>query len=203
MEEGFSHGFAPIILGRPLLKTARTKIDVHASTLSMEFNDIMVRFNILDAMKHPSEDHSIFHVDIIDDTIDGLISDFHFLHALKHSSMSELSEFACIGVDCDSYSDSDFDFVVDSDSVGAVPYDFDVIQSDCTNHVAGSTYASDCYVEVQAMEPISSSPLVPDIQPASNTPELKSLPNNLKYVYLEEEDKLLVIISTFLTAEQE
>jgi len=42
MEEGFSHGSAPIILGRPFLKTARTKIDVHAGTLSMEFDDIVV-----------------------------------------------------------------------------------------------------------------------------------------------------------------
>ena len=41
MEEGFSHGSAPIILGRPFLKTARTKIDVHAITLSMEFDDIV------------------------------------------------------------------------------------------------------------------------------------------------------------------
>jgi len=96
MEEGFSRGSAPIILGRPFLKTARTKIDVHAGTLSMEFDDIVVRFNILDAMKHPSKDHSVFHVDIIDDAVDGLISDFHSLHALKHSSMSELSEFACL-----------------------------------------------------------------------------------------------------------
>ena len=195
MEEGFSHGSAPIILGRPFMKTARTKIDVHAGTLSMEFDDIVMRFNILDAMKHPSEDHSVFHVDIVDE----LISDFHSLHALKHSYVSELSEFACIGVDCDSY----FDFDVDSDSLGAVPYDFDVIQSDCTNHVVGSTYASDCYVEVHVVEPVSPSPLVPDIQPASSTSELKLLPDNLKYVYLEEEDKLLVIIYTSLIAEQE
>jgi len=61
---------------------------------------------------------------------------------------------------------------------GVVPYDFDVIQSDCTNHVVGSTYASDCYVEVQAVEPISPSPLVPDIQPSSSTLELKPLPDN-------------------------
>jgi len=27
-------------------------------------------FNILDAMKHPSEDHSIYHIDIIDDAIE-------------------------------------------------------------------------------------------------------------------------------------
>ena len=53
MEEGFSRGSAPFILGRPFLKASRTKIDVHAGTLSKEFDDIVVRFNILDAMKHP------------------------------------------------------------------------------------------------------------------------------------------------------
>ena len=57
MEEGFSYGSVPIILGRPFLKTTRTKIDVYAGTLFMEFGDIFVHFNILDAMKHPSEDH--------------------------------------------------------------------------------------------------------------------------------------------------
>nr|KYP33130.1 hypothetical protein KK1_046039 [Cajanus cajan] len=49
MEEGFSHGSAPIILGRPFWKTTRTKIDVYAGTLSMEFGDNIVHFNILDA----------------------------------------------------------------------------------------------------------------------------------------------------------
>jgi len=203
MEEGFSHGSAPISLGRPFLKTARTKIDVHAGTLSMEFDDIIMRFNILDATKHPSEDHSVFHVDIIDDVVDGLNSDFH---ALKHSSVSELSKFACIDV-LDSDADYDVDDVefelAEFDSLGVVPYDFNVIQSDCTNHVAGSTYASDYYAQVQVVEPISPSPPVPDIHPASNTPELKPLPEHLKYVYLEEEDKLPVIISTSLTVEQE
>jgi len=53
MDKRFSHGSTPIILGRPFLKTARTKIDVHAGTLSMEFDDIVVRSNILDAIKHP------------------------------------------------------------------------------------------------------------------------------------------------------
>jgi len=151
MEEGFSHGSAPIILGTPFSKTARTKIDVHAGTLSMEFDDIVVRFNILDAMKHRSEDHSVFHVDIIDDVVDGLISDFHSLHALKHSFVSELSEFACIDVfESDSDSD-DAEYDVDNvestefDSLDVVPIDFDVIQSGCTNHLARSTYASDYY----------------------------------------------------------
>jgi len=152
MEERFSHGYAPIILGKPFSKTARTKIDVHAGTLSIEFDDIIVRFNILDAMKHPSEDHSIFHIDIIDDVVDEHISNFHPLHCMKYASMSELFEFECIGVDSDSYCDCDsyFDFDVDSefDSLGVVPIDFDVTRSKCINHVARSIYASDCYVEV-------------------------------------------------------
>jgi len=205
IEEGFSHGSSPIILGRPFLKTARTKIDLHTSTLSMEFDDIVVCFNILDAMKHPSTDHYVFHVDIIDDAVDAHIFDFHPLHRTKYAFVSKLSEFAFISVDYDSYYDYDYDFNVDSEfeSLGVVPYDFDVTRSECTNHVAGSTYASDCYVEVQAVEPISPSPLVVDIQPPSNTLELKPLPDNLKYVYLEEKEKLPVIISTSLTVEQE
>ena len=106
-----------------------------------EFDDIVVRFNTLDAMKRPSKDHSIFHVDIIDDAIDGHIFDFHHLHCMKYSSVSELSQFACINVDSDSYCDSDSDFNVDSefDSLGVVPIDFDV------------TYAFDCYVKVHAV----------------------------------------------------
>ena len=43
MEEGFSQGSVPIILGKPLMKTARTKIDVYAGTLFMEFGDISAR----------------------------------------------------------------------------------------------------------------------------------------------------------------
>jgi len=60
------------------MKTARTKIDVYAGTLSMEFGDIVVNFNILDAMKHPSEDHSIFRVEIIDQIVDDYMFDFDF-----------------------------------------------------------------------------------------------------------------------------
>ena len=163
----------------------------------------MVRFNILDTMKHRFEDHSIFHVDIIDHVVDGHIYDFHPLHCIKYSSVSEISEFAWIDI-LDSNSEYDMDNVesAEFDSLGVVPIDFDVIQSDCTNHVAGNTYASDCYAEVQVMEPISSSPLVPDIQLASSTLVLKPLLDNFKYVYLEEE-KLPAIISTSLTIEQE
>nr|KYP31699.1 hypothetical protein KK1_047842 [Cajanus cajan] len=90
MEEGLSHGSALIILGRPFLKIAQTKIDVYVGTLSMEFGDIFVHFNILDAMKFPSEAHSVFLVELIDDLVDEHIHDFDSFHVKKHSFLSEL-----------------------------------------------------------------------------------------------------------------
>ncbi|XP_042387631.1 uncharacterized protein LOC121979712 [Zingiber officinale] len=62
---------ALLILGRSFLKTARTKIDVHAGTLSMEIGDTVVHFSIFEAMKHPREDHSILSMDISEE-LDGM-----------------------------------------------------------------------------------------------------------------------------------
>ncbi|RDX82292.1 hypothetical protein CR513_36928, partial [Mucuna pruriens] len=59
-----------LILGRPFLMTARTKIDVYAGTLSMEFGDTLVQFNIFEAVKHPTEDHSLFGIDLIDELVE-------------------------------------------------------------------------------------------------------------------------------------
>ena len=58
---------APIILGSPFLKTTRMKIDVHVGTLSMEFGDGIVKFSLMDAMKCPMVDHSVFYIDGIND----------------------------------------------------------------------------------------------------------------------------------------
>ena len=60
------------------MKTARTKIDVYAGTLSMEFGYITVHFNILAAMKHPSEDLFVFRAEIIDHIVDEYMIDASF-----------------------------------------------------------------------------------------------------------------------------
>ncbi|KAH9753491.1 hypothetical protein KPL71_015087 [Citrus sinensis] len=65
MEEDNSSNFVLILLGRPFLKTARTKMDVHKGTLTMEFDGEVIEFNMNDAMKYPSEEHSVFSVDVI------------------------------------------------------------------------------------------------------------------------------------------
>ncbi|KAH9669749.1 DUF4220 domain-containing protein [Citrus sinensis] len=51
--------------GRPFLKTAMTKMDIHKGTLTMEFDGEVIEFNMNDAMKYPSEEHSVFSVDVI------------------------------------------------------------------------------------------------------------------------------------------
>ncbi|KAI5432038.1 hypothetical protein KIW84_035971 [Lathyrus oleraceus] len=43
---------APIMLGRPFMKTVKTKIDVDDGTMVMEFRNIIFKFNIFDVMKH-------------------------------------------------------------------------------------------------------------------------------------------------------
>ncbi|KAH9703688.1 hypothetical protein KPL70_011180 [Citrus sinensis] len=65
MEDDNSSNSVPILLGKPFLKTARTKMDVHKGTLTMEFDGEVIEFNMNDAMKYPSEEHSVFSVDVI------------------------------------------------------------------------------------------------------------------------------------------
>ncbi|XP_057452284.1 uncharacterized protein LOC130744109 [Lotus japonicus] len=178
MEKGSSRNTVPIILGRPFLKTARTKIDVYAGTLTMEFSDIVVRINIFDAMKHPPEDYSVFHIDLLDE------HESDFLHDSDYPSLTEsYTCHTCTATEmCDSCIDQFLDTVV---------VDSDVKKSDCTNPV----------VEVQAAETVSAS-LVPSVLQAPVL-ELKPLPDNLKYAYLEDDKKLPVIVSSTLHENQE
>ncbi|KAL5570305.1 hypothetical protein UlMin_026880 [Ulmus minor] len=57
---------SPLLLGRPFMKTARTKIDVHNGTLTIEFDGESISFNIFEAMRYPSDIHSCFTIDVVD-----------------------------------------------------------------------------------------------------------------------------------------
>ncbi|CAN6716291.1 unnamed protein product [Malus baccata var. baccata] len=56
MDESDHAPSLPILLGRPFMKTARTKIDVYSGTLSMEFDGEVVNFNLSDSIKYPRLD---------------------------------------------------------------------------------------------------------------------------------------------------
>ena len=58
---------APILLGKPFLKTVGAKIDVSKGVLTMEFDGEQILFNIYDSMKYPSEINPVFVVDVVDD----------------------------------------------------------------------------------------------------------------------------------------
>ncbi|RDX74824.1 hypothetical protein CR513_45383, partial [Mucuna pruriens] len=66
--------------------TTRTKIDVHVGTLLMEFGDTLVQFNIFEAMKHPTEDHLLFGIDLIDELVEEFLQ--------LDSSSEDISDFA-------------------------------------------------------------------------------------------------------------
>ncbi|KAL2250079.1 UNVERIFIED_CONTAM: hypothetical protein Sindi_2481600 [Sesamum indicum] len=65
MKEDISPNSTSILLGRPFLKTSKTKIDVGAGILSMEFDNEVMSFKIGGAMKYSNDVHSIFLIDFI------------------------------------------------------------------------------------------------------------------------------------------
>ncbi|RDX60176.1 hypothetical protein CR513_61705, partial [Mucuna pruriens] len=69
--------------------TKRTKIDVYAETLSMEFGDTFVQFNIFEALKHLAKDHSIFNID----TIDGLVQEHMRMGTGSANMIDEVLEY--------------------------------------------------------------------------------------------------------------
>ncbi|XP_042415135.1 uncharacterized protein LOC122004290 [Zingiber officinale] len=167
---------ASLILGRPFLKTVRTKIDVDAGTLSMEIGDTVVRFSIFEAMKHPREDHSILSVDISEE-LDGMefLSDVD--SELEVSDFGMENEFVALLGD-----------ILDVES--------DVNLSECVGDCLGEALPLGslreeevCIGDCSAALPLES-PTIDQTQE-----ELKPLPQHLKYAYLGENQQLPVIIA--------
>ncbi|XP_026459425.1 uncharacterized protein LOC113360093 [Papaver somniferum] len=60
MDDG-SDASIPLLLGRPFMKTAKTVIDVDGGILTMKFDDEIIRFNMFEVMRYPSDVHSGVH----------------------------------------------------------------------------------------------------------------------------------------------
>ena len=76
MEDDNSPNSTPILLEKPFLKTIRTKIDIHDGSLTIEFDEETIRFNIFEAIRYPSDVHSLCVIDITD----SLVQDMNNLH---------------------------------------------------------------------------------------------------------------------------
>ncbi|XP_021728347.1 uncharacterized protein LOC110695423 [Chenopodium quinoa] len=56
----------PILLGRPFLKTAKTKIDVSTGSFTMEVDGKAIVYNIYDSIKYPVDTHSLCSINVVD-----------------------------------------------------------------------------------------------------------------------------------------
>ncbi|KAL2243926.1 UNVERIFIED_CONTAM: Retrovirus-related Pol polyprotein from transposon 17.6 [Sesamum indicum] len=175
MREDNSPNSTSILLGRPFLKTARTKIDVHSGSLTMEFDGEIIRFNIYESMRYPTDLPTALLVDIFDPFVQDSIaigSEDHVKYALDESLTLEkakiLEEKMIIDPNIG-------DTVSELDSLRILP-------------------TKTAFIEL----PYSHTKMVPSILQAPAL-ELKELPKHLKYAFLGENKTLLVIISSKLT----
>ncbi|XP_040940184.1 uncharacterized protein [Gossypium hirsutum] len=70
IEEDNTLGSSDILLGRPFLSTANTKIDVRNGTLTIDFDEEIVKFNVYGTISHPSEVLNVNRVDIINSSVE-------------------------------------------------------------------------------------------------------------------------------------
>ena len=92
--------------------------------------------------------------------------------------------------------ESESEIYIDYMSGDVLLLEIDFLESDRTNHVSGSTHTSDFLYKVQAEKPSLSTIIQPP------TPELKPLPSNLKYAYLDDSKSFPVIISASLMSKR-
>ncbi|CAN6704238.1 unnamed protein product [Malus baccata var. baccata] len=190
MDESDHAPSLPILLGRPFMKTARTKIDVYSGTLSMEFDGEVVNFNLSDSIKYPSEDHSCFSIDIIDSLAQGYLEDLND-DALE-KVIARGMEFKTKGT---------YFRVTHGihESSQAVPPSEELIE--VVAALESSPKLDGKYTNRESF-PISTNKLLPSIIQAPII-ELKPLPSHLKYIFLGENETLPAIISSSLTAQEE
>ncbi|CAN6557500.1 unnamed protein product [Malus baccata var. baccata] len=190
MDESDHAPSLPILLGRPFIKTARTKIDVYSGTLSMEFDGEVVNFNLSDSIKYPSEDHSCFSIDIIDSLAQGYLDDLND-DALE-KVITRGMELKTKGADS-------------SVTHGIHGLGHAVHPSEELIEVVAALESSPKlngkYTTRESI-PISTNKLLPSIIQARIL-ELKPLPSHLKYIFLGENETLPAIISSSLTAQEE
>ncbi|CAN6720974.1 unnamed protein product [Malus baccata var. baccata] len=190
MDESDHAPSLPILLGRPFMKTARTKIDVYNGTLSMEFDGEVVNFNLSNSSKYPSEDHSCFSIDIVDSLAQGYLEDLND---------DAVEKVITKGVDVKTKGTTPMLSHGMQELSYAVPPSEEFLE---VVAALDSLRTHDSKFSNRESIPISTNKLLPSIIQAPIL-ELKPLPSHLKYIFLGENETLPAIISSSLTAQEE
>ncbi|KAL7595224.1 hypothetical protein Lser_V15G30858 [Lactuca serriola] len=163
-----------ILLGRPFMNTAHTIIDVHNGKITMEFDGETIHFKIFEAMRYPSNISPFYQVDVIEPITQELFK-------LSHGDI--LKMVLNLSLDCESLKKELDMYILDSEVEEIVK----------TLEVNNSTKKDVSQVSL-SHSPNKTPPSI--IQPPIL--ELKVFPSHLKYVYLGQDETLLVILSSQL-----
>ncbi|XP_050154241.1 uncharacterized protein LOC126628547 [Malus sylvestris] len=168
----------PLILGRPFLRTARTKIDVYDSTLTMEIDGESVKFKIFNAMRYPSDFESCLSIDVFDyfvqDCFNEGVGQNNLEKALVHSI---------------THGNFNYSEHIEEELIQTVA----ALESLSPIRGKSSSY----FISF----PTSNKKTLPSVIQAPKL-ELKPILEHLKYAFLGEDETLPVIISSQLTAEE-
>nr|GFA24383.1 reverse transcriptase domain-containing protein [Tanacetum cinerariifolium] len=212
----------PLILGRSFLRTGRALIDVYGEEITLRVNDESITFNLNQTMRYSStyDDTSVNKVDVIDIACEDFVQDvLDFQYNPKSSSPALVSD------DLIFESDSCKEPIVKSSSPTLTPFgesDFfleeikDFLNDDSIpTGIENSVYDPEgdiLFLEKYLNEDPFQLPLM-DLKLADESKEksfveeppkleLKELPSHLEYAFLEDYNKLPVIIAKNLKVDE-
>ena len=188
----------PLILGRPFLRTARTKINVFEGTLTMEFDGEIISFNIFKAMRYPSDVYSCFSID----TFDILVQD-NFDASVGEDALKKTLELGLtsqqLSINGNLRMDRWLSTQKISDSCSMVFHE-DLLEM--ATALDASPYVPAKYNSNFIPLPLTNEKPIPSVVQAPKL-EFKPLPEHLKYSFLGENETLPVIIAANLSLQEE
>nr|GEW58059.1 reverse transcriptase domain-containing protein [Tanacetum cinerariifolium] len=212
----------PLILGRSFLRTGRALIDVYGEEITLRVNDESITFNLNQTMRYSLtyDDTSVNRVDVIDVTCDDFVQDvLDFQYNPKSSNPTLVSN------DLNSKNESCKVPIVKSSSLTLTPFgesDFSLDEIEeflnddsIPTGIENPVYDAD--MDILFLEKLLNedpcSFLQMDLKLAEESKEkssveeppeleLKELPSHLEYAFLEDSNKLPVIIAKNLKVDE-
>nr|GEV01582.1 reverse transcriptase domain-containing protein [Tanacetum cinerariifolium] len=178
----------PLILGRSFLRTGRALIDVYGEEITLRVNDESVTLYLNQNMRYSStyDDNSVNRVDVIDIACEEFVQDvLDLLHNFKSSNPTLVSN--------PSNYENDFYFLNDESIPTGIDKSFydlegDIIYLEKLLNEEPFQLLSIDLKQAEETKEKSSIEEPPEL-------ELKELPSHLKYAFLEDTNKLPVIIA--------
>ncbi|XP_075491897.1 uncharacterized protein LOC142530030 [Primulina tabacum] len=163
----------PLILGRPFLAIGKALIDVHKGELVLKLNDESVVFNVFQSIKYPNDTSDCFRIDATDEFVE--------------YGLQELLGEDLLAV-CMTHSSPQ--------ELGNQELD------ECIHYLeAGRSISKTVNSRIGELGHVPR-PLISSIEEAPIL-EMKHLPSHLKYLFLLDNDKFSVIVSSTLTGTEE